>query len=358
MLKFDFQDKTQIYQFIVGISGFVLILLGCMIILSPFFPALLLSVIFALSAWPAFDWLKAKLNNKTSLAAALTTLLLALCFIVPLIIIGTSASENFTKTFAAIQTSLQTGDMTQIAVYIEKIPLVGSHAAEYWLGMTADKEKLKLILQDYAGPTSQGLLELGKTLGYGLLDITIGVIIAYFFFRHGTHVALRVRNLIEKFGGERGEHLLAVTKSTLIGVVYGIMGTALIQGALAAFGFWLADVPGAPFLGLMTFFFSFIPMGPPLIWIPAALWLYSEGQMFWMIFVLLWGALVVGSIDNFLKPYFISKGSNLPFMLVLLGIGGGVLAFGFIGIFIGPTILALAYTIILELSTSQKLKAS
>lgn len=281
------------------------------------------------------------------------TLLLAACFIAPLVIIGTSASDNFIKTYTAVQSSLQ-GDTGQMSEWIKSLPIVGENLAQHWKVLTADKERLKAVMEEYAGPASQSLLTLGTTIGRGILDITLGVIFAYFFFRHGTNVAVRVRNLIDKFGGQQGQHLLQVSKNTLISVVYGILGTALAQGALAAFGFWLAEVPGASFLGLMTFFLSFIPMGPPIIWIPAAVWLISEGHTYWGAFLLGWGLFVISSIDNFLKPYFISLGSNLPFMLVLIGIGGGILAFGFIGLFIGPTLLALTYSLLLEWSGTRK----
>jgi predicted PurR-regulated permease PerM len=195
---------------------------------------------------------------------------------------------------------------------------------------------------------------LGGTIGRGLLDLTLGVLISYFFFRHGTGTAARISTLIDTFGGEKGQHLLGVAKNTLIGVVYGILGTALAQGLLAAFGFWISGVPGAPFLGLLTFFIAFIPFGTPFIWVPATFWLFSEGHTGWGVFMILWGTFVISGIDNFLRPYFISIGSNLPFIIVLLGVIGGIIGFGFIGIFIGPTLLALAYTLILEWSTVTK----
>ena len=351
MLNLPVKDKQQFYELIVGMAGFTIILLGCMIVLSPFFTAILLACIFVLSAWPAFDWLRQRMP--IGWASLLVTLLLASIFIMPLVVIGSSASENFTKTFTAVQTWLQDGDLSKAAEYISLIPWVGSDLAVWWTDLTSDTAALKEIMQEYAGPTSQKLLGLGANIGHGLLHITIAIFIAYFFFRHGLHVALRVRNLTEKFAGERGRHLLEVAKKTLIGVVYGILGTALAQGALAAFGFWIAGVPGAPFLGLMTLFLSFIPIGPPLVWGPAAYWLFQQGEQGWAIFLVAWGIAVISAIDNVLKPYFISVGSNLPFILVLFGIGGGVLAFGFLGIFIGPTLLALAYSIILELSTNR-----
>lgn len=341
------KDRLQLYQLIAGLSVVTLIILGCLVILMPFFPAMLLSTILTLSTWPAFEWLRDKLRQRTALAAALMTVALAACFIAPLFIIGTSIADNYSKVYAAILSFLQ-ADTATTAAELGKIGYIGPYLAHGWTTVMSDRAHMLQILQDYAKPTSQVLLRLGSTIGYGLLDITLGVAISYFFFRHGTHVAVRIRKLIDRFGGAYGQHLLQVSKDTLIGVVYGIVGTALFQGLLATIGFWIAHVPGATFLGLMTFFVSLIPMGPPLIWLPATLWLFSEGHTYMAVFLLIWGTIVISSVDNFLKPYFISLGSDMPLLLVLLGVMGGALAFGFIGIFIGPTLMALAYAMIIE----------
>ncbi len=151
----------------------------------------------------------------------------------------------------------------------------------------------------------------------------------------------------------RGQHLIDVAVATMRGVVYGILGTAIAQGVLAAVGFWLAGVPAAPLLGLVTFFLSPVPIGPPLVWAPAAFWLFSQDHAGWGVFMLIWGVAVVSSVDNFVKPFIISRGSNLPFVLVLLGVLGGVIAFGFIGVFLGPTLLAIGYALIQDWSEEQ-----
>ena len=351
----DFKDNNQIYQLIAGLSGFTIILISCLIIMAPFFPAVLLATILTLATWPAFVRLKKKLHNRTSIAAFVMTCFLAGCFIFPLAIIGTSIADNSTQVYGTVQHALQS-DTEDTVKKLQSISYVGDYLAKAWAFVASDKERFSTALQEYAAPTSQKLISLGGMIGRGLLDITLGVLISYFFFRHGSRVAVRLENLIERFGGEQGRRILDVSKKTLIGVVYGILGTALAQGVLAVFGFWLAGVPGAPFLGLMTFFLSFIPMGPPLLWIPAALWLYAGGNTAWSIFLVLWGVFAIASVDNFLKPYFISLGSDLPLLLVLLGVLGGMIAFGFIGVFIGPTILAVAYSLMIELSNTQEKK--
>jgi len=122
-----------------------------------------------------------------------------------------------------------------------------------------------------------------------------------------------------------------------------------VQAVMAGIGFVIADVPGAALLALLTFFLSVLPMGPPLIWIPAVIWLFSEGFTGRAIFMLIWG-LIVSSVDNVVKPWLISQGSELPFVLIFFGVIGGALAFGFIGVFLGPTLLAVLYRLIEEWS--------
>jgi predicted PurR-regulated permease PerM len=129
------------------------------------------------------------------------------------------------------------------------------------------------------------------------------------------------------------------------GVVYGILGTAFVQGTMAAIGFLIAGVPGAVLLGFNTFVLSAVPVGPPLVWIPAALWLFHRGSTGWGIFMIIWG-MGVSTVDNVVKPLIISRGSATPFLLILIGVIGGAMAFGFIGVFLGPTLLAVAYRVV------------
>jgi len=128
--------------------------------------------------------------------------------------------------------------------------------------------------------------------------------------------------------------------------VHGIFGTALAQALVALAGFWVAGVPGALVLAAATFFLSMIPVGPPLIWGGATIWLFQQDQPGWGVFMLLWGLLAISSIDNVVKPLLISRHSALPMLLIVLGVFGGIAAFGFIGIFIGPPMLAVGLNLV------------
>ncbi len=129
------------------------------------------------------------------------------------------------------------------------------------------------------------------------------------------------------------------------GVVYGLIGTALAQAIVALLGFLVAGVPGAFLLAALTFVLSLVPMGPVLIWGGAALWLYANGETGWAIFMVIYGVGVISSVDNFLKPILMSRAGNLSMLLVVLGVFGGAIAFGFIGLFVGPALLAVGWNI-------------
>jgi predicted PurR-regulated permease PerM len=185
-------------------------------------------------------------------------------------------------------------------------------------------------------------------LGHGLLQLTLSVFIAFFLFRDGLFAVERLGTAVERISGEKGKRLMILAGKTVRGVVYGILGTALVQGILAGIGFLIAGVPGAAFLAMLAFFASVVPVvGIALVWIPAALWLFYQGSTGWGTFMVIWG-LAVGNVDNFIKPWLISQGSDMPFILIFFGVLGGALTFGFIGVFLGPTLLAVGWRLVEE----------
>ena len=203
-------------------------------------------------------------------------------------------------------------------------------------------------------PVSTWLLRAGLALGGGLLELALSIFIAFFLFRDGISAAERLSTAVERIGGERGKHLLTVAGNTVRGVVYGILGTALAQAVMAGIGFLIAGVPGAGLLALLTFFLSVVPViGTGLVWIPAAIWLFHQGSIGWGIFMLVWG-LGIANLDNVLKPWLISQGSDMPFLLIFFGVLGGALAFGFIGVFLGPTLLAVGFRLVEEWSAANQ----
>lgn len=357
-MKIGSLDRISIYRMAVVMAALAGLTILSVIVIAPFIPAILLAIIFTLSAWPAYSWLEQKLKGRRGLAAGIMTLMLALCFILPLMFLASSLLENFTWISTNVLNAVQ-NPPKQAPQWLATLPHVGPMISAQWEEYIKDSSSLSTILIKQAVPATQGVAGVAGTVGRGAIDLTLGVLIAFFLFRHGVEAAARLTVLIDKFLGQRGQHLLRVSKNTMIGVVYGMLGTAVAQGTLAAIGFMIAGVPAPVLLGFATFILSFMPLGAPLIWVPATIWLFTTGHIGMGIFMGLWGLLLVSAIDNVIRPYFISVGSNLPLLVTLLGVFGGIIAFGFIGLFIGPTLLAVAYTLIIEWShTDRKRKAA
>jgi len=323
-----------------------ILLFGCLLVLWPFVSALLWAVVLCFSTWPIYQRVLRWLGGRRTLAATAMTLAMMVVILVPFMIIGTTLAGSVKELTALARHSLETG-LPAPPAWLAKIPLIGQQAAAYWQSLAADSAKLLHESQRLIQPVTTWLLKLALGLGAGLLELTLSIFVAFFLFRDGLSLAQRLVTGVERIGGERGRHLLTVAGNTVRGVVYGILGTALVQAVIAGIGFVIAGVPGAALLALLTFFLSVVPMGPPLIWLPAAIWLFQQGSTGWGIFMLIWGV-GVSSIDNVVKPWLISQGSDLPFILIFFGVLGGALVFGFIGVFLGPTLLAVGFRLLEE----------
>ena len=202
---------------------------------------------------------------------------------------------------------------------------------------------MNALLKQIALPARDFALGAGKLAANGLLQLVLVLFVLFFLYRDGESVADALYVAARKLGGDLGEHMLERTRGTVTGVMLGIVGTAAAQGTVAMIGFLIAGVPAAVLLGFATFFLSMVPIGAPLIWVGAAAWLYDQGETGWAIFMVLWGMFGISSVDNFLKPILISRSASSAILLIVLGVLGGVLVFGFIGLFLGPMLLALGH---------------
>lgn len=322
---------------------------GCFLVMTPFLSPLLWSVIVCYSTWGLYQRLVAWLGGRSARAALVMTLGLAAVLVVPLIVVGARLTDNMTNLSRAVSHIVDEG-LPTAPDWLLKVPLVGEAAVGYWNDVHDSKDGSAVVqwLQQQAAPVSRWLLGRGLAFGEALLQLLLSVFAAYYLYRDGIDLARRLNAAMERVAGKRAYHLLTLTGATIRGVVYGVLGTALMQGTIATFGFWIAGVPGPMLLGLLTAVASIIPGAPPIVWVPAILWLVHQDQTGWALFMTAWGVFVISGIDHFVKPYLISQGAALPFLLVLLGVIGGILTFGFIGIFLGPTLLAVGYALIRE----------
>ena len=336
--------QQQLYRY-AQIAALVVVVVGCYLVLHPFIPAILFAAVVCSASWPLYAWLRRKLWGNSTLAALVMSALLVVLVFAPSLLMAASLSDNVIAFADTIKSTLEYGPGTP-PDWLARVPLLGDYATEYWQQLASSGESLAAQVKGLMEPARSFLMSTGKAVGQGLLQLVVATFIGFFFFRDGDVLMAAVRKVLDRLAGDLSTDLLATIQNTVAGVVHGIFGTALAQSVVAIIGFLIAGVPGAVLLGVGTFFLSLIPIGPPLIWGGATLWLIAGGQTGWAIFMFLYGLLFISTIDNLVKPYLISRASNLPLLLIVLGVFGGVIAFGFIGVFIGPPMLAVGLTLI------------
>jgi predicted PurR-regulated permease PerM len=334
---------------LLALTVLVLLILGCILVMWPFVAAVIWAGVLSFSTWGLYCRIRQILGGRASLAALVVTLLLASVVVVPFVLIGQSIAGNIGDVIAAIRRPFE--QHAQLPAWVTSLPYVGPHIGTYVNNLINDPEMRKAQLQSLIDPLKSFGVALGKSLGGGLLQIILSLLICFFFYRDGEFISHRLEASAVLLGGERGHRLLELATMTVRGVVRGFLGTAIVQAALAGAGFWLAGIPAALLLGFLTFFLTFVPFGPILIWAPAALWLVQQGHNGWAIFTVIWQVGIGLAADQLLKPILISRMGATPLLIVMLGVFGGALAFGFLGIFLGPTLLAVGYSLFEEWSS-------
>jgi predicted PurR-regulated permease PerM len=331
----------------LALAALALIIVGCFLVLQPFVTALLWAVVLTVTLWPLHTQLEARM--RPTFAALVMVLIIMLVVVAPFAIVFTQIADNSARVAAWARAFFEGGPPAPPA-WLANLPLVGARLADTWASFTVDTADLLSELREFIEPAQRMLFASGALVLGGLVQLTLSIVIAFFLFRDGNGLLRRIEVAAMRLASDRGLRLARSVAQTVRGVVIGILGTAIAQGVVAGLGFWMAGVPAAPLLGFAVFLLSPVPIGPPMVWVPVGVVLIYQGSIGWGIFELIWGGLVVSSIDNFIKPLIISRGSDLPFILVLLGVLGGAVAFGFIGVFLGPVLLALGYALVDEWS--------
>lgn len=393
---------------LLGGLALLLLLTGCFFVLRPFMTALMWAIILTYSLYPLQRMFTRWFRGSRTLAACFVTLTVTVLLAGPVVLVGVSIAQDG-KDLAAATRDWFMKVPDQPPAWVGQMPVVGDELENYWTELAdgrkswmdqLDKEvkttppRPKIVVETSEGlvvrdpppaPAPAGdpevmagekkdvsshlvvlagrvlawarswLFAAGTALLGGVTQVLVSAFLAFFLLRDAPELAERLAVSVERLAGDRGRHLIKVAGDTVRGVIYGILGTAIAQALVAGLGFWIAGVPGAVLLSVLTFFFAVVPFGPPLIWLPAALWLFAQHKPGLGLFMLLWGFLGISSVDNFLRPYLISQGSKMPFALIFCGVIGGALAFGLVGVFLGPTLLAVAFRLVEEWSSNRRL---
>jgi predicted PurR-regulated permease PerM len=349
------KTEFRIDQLIV-VTAIALLSLGCFLVIRPFIASLLWAGIICFSTWPFFCRIEKAVGHRRSLAALAMTLNVAFVMVLPFAIVGLTLADNLSE-IRAFLARLGSAPLPAAPKWLTDLPLIGNSIAAYWPQFTGDTGSAMELAKDVLKRNEDLLLRIGLKLGHGILQLSLSVLIAFFFYRDGANLTLWISGALKRLLGEHAIQITQAIGGTIKGVFYGIVGTALAQGTLAAIGFKIAGIPSPFLLGFLTFCLSLIQFGPPLIWVPATIWLLLSEHTGMGIFMGIWGVFVISGIDNLLRPYLISRGANLPLVIILLGVMGGILAFGFMGVFLGPIFLVAGGTVFRQWMTQGRVKA-
>lgn len=347
------QDQPTIPRFLWQSFAVISLLSAALIVLRPFAPALTWSIIITLSTWPLNKKLRQILPFKAEVLAALIMTILVCALILGIIIPSSIHLANeITQLFNLLQSSsienpLLFGEMLDKYPFLAKV--LGPAIEK---GVDLRKEFIQLV-QEHQSQILSAFSFAAKGLGRFSFQLLVTTFSTYFFFRHGDSLAKQVSNFAFRLGGEYYMSLTRTSAAAVKAVVFGVVGAAVTQGFLAGIGFYICGAPLPVLLGLVTVILGLIPMGPPMLYLPTAIYLFLTGTpWYFAIGLAAWGIGVVSTIDNVVRPIFISQATHLPLLLAFFGGLGGIRAFGMVGLFIGPVILTLAHTVWNHISSS------
>jgi len=315
-------------------------------IVQPLWQPLLWAILLGALLAPLNSRLAVRLGGRPKLASTITTIGVVLLLLLPIIAIGGAVASEAAQLLKRIDTS----SLSAASLDLSQVPVLA--APLRWLDSTAGVSLNQI--QAWVVTAAKHLLEIVASSGGSVFLGAIGTIVSFilmlfvlfFVLRDGPRFAARTVRMLPIEPALRGKlwrHLIEVTRAVFMGI--GL--TALVQGILLGIGFAIAGVPSALVFGVLGMLFALVPMvGTAIVWIPAVLWLLAQGQPYFALFMLVWGVIVVGGVDNFLRPMLISGRAEVPTLAVFIGVMGGLSAFGFIGLFLGPIVLGLVVALL------------
>jgi predicted PurR-regulated permease PerM len=338
---------------IAGLAVISAIVIGCFMVIRSFISAILWAAILCYATWPVYELMIRIFRGRRTLAAAFMTCILVVVVFVPVVVAGLTLTDMVRDVTDWLSTRRHEG-LPPPPDWLSRIPFFGDDIRASWSDFYENTDRAVAALQPWLKASGLWLLKHTLDLAHGTFLMGISLLLVFFFYRDGAGMVESLREGVRRISGGFAHNLMHVLGTTVRSVVYGMLGTALSQGAVAWLGFVIAGVPAPLLLAVLTFLLALIPFGPPLVWISVSVWLLMEGYAGLSVFMVLYGLFIISGIDNFVRPYLISRGSQLPFALTMIGVLGGLGAFGFIGLFLGPTLLAIGYSIIKDFIQRKK----
>lgn len=322
----------------------VALLAGCLVVLAPFLLAMVWASAIVVATWPLLEKLQQKLGGRRALAAAALTLFLSLLLVAPLtaaIITIVDHVDDLSMISARIAyyASLPPPD------WLHQLP-ASERLADAWARIAAlTPADLQTRFAPYASGAAGWLANKAGSISLLVVQFLLTIALCAVLFMTGESLATGVRRFAHRLAGERGDNAVVLAAQAVRAVALGVVVTAIVQSLLAGIGLAIVGIPFAGLLTAVTLLLCIAQIGVLPILLPAVLWLFWSDQTGWGIFLAIWTA-VVALLDNILRPWLIRRGAELPLLLILAGVIGGLLAFGIVGLFVGPVLLAVGYRLL------------
>lgn len=314
-------------------------------IIRPFLTSIVWATMIVVATWPLLLWFQARLRGSRALAAAVMTVLILMVVIIPFLlavitVIGKAGDIAYrVKALEALR-------LQPLPEWVGKIPLAGQKIVGAWQYFTTlSQEQLAAHLTPYVRTAAGWFIAQAGSLAMMILQFFLMALISALLYVKGETAALGVRKFARRLAGRHGEEAVVLAAKAVKGVALGIVVTAIIQSAIGGIGLVVTGVPAAGLLTAVVFILCVAHIGPGLVLIPAVIWQYWAHGALWGTILLVF-TIIAATIDNFIRPILIKKGADLPLALIIVGVIGGLIAFGIIGLFIGPVVLAVTYTLL------------
>jgi predicted PurR-regulated permease PerM len=314
-------------------------------VLSPFLTALLWAMVVCIAIWPVLLRLQVFLGGRRWAAVAIMTVAILLVVFVPVTLALITIVNNAQNISTEIK-SFESVALPMPPTWLERIPFGGDRAAAEWSRFVAlDAQQRSAELTPYVQTALQWFVYQAGSVGRILIQFLLAAVISAIGFAKGEEVRDGILRFAARLGGQRGSDTATLAARTIRGVVLGVVVTALMQAAIAGTGLFVTGVPAAGLLTAVVLFLCLAQLGPLLVVVPAVLWLFWSGRAVSGTTLLVIGV-IAGALDNVVRPVLIKRGADLPLLLIFAGVIGGLIAFGIIGLFIGPVVLSVAYTLL------------
>jgi len=328
---------------IVVIAIIGALLAACFWILRPFLPSLIWASMIVIATWPLLLLVQEKVRGRRP-AVMILMGLLVLVFVIPFTLAVGTIVENAPQ-ITALGKQLSTFQVPAPPDWVERIPLVGDTAAEYWhKAAAAEPGEFAKGLTPYIRNVAGWLVAQAGSFGMMMVHFLLTLILTALLYLNGEEAANITRSLARRIAEDRGENATILAANAVRAVAQGVVITALVQSLTAGIGLAVVGIPYTSLLTALIFMLTIAQIGPGPVMIPVVIWLFWKDSTGWGIAMLVWSILVMG-MDGFLRPILIRRNANLPLLLIFAGVIGGLISFGIIGLFIGPVLLAVCYTL-------------